>query len=240
MTHGHSQYDGLGHPSGAGADTRTTAGRQRLTPAWALIVLALLGGCVIGKRALRAPEGDDAAILLVTTEMPEPIADIARHAWLAVRDRGSTRWERIEVGYFGNDPFEGVSGVMLHAVWRGAAAERAIPCLREQQDRHRPGRRYLPWPGPNSNTFIEALLRGCDLRADLPATAIGRDHRGLIGVSLTSGGTGVQLETPIVGLKLGLKEGIEIHFFALAFGIDLWPPAIIVPFGPGRLGFDDR
>ncbi len=197
-------------------------------------------GCVIGKRPLVAPDGDDAAILLCTTEMPQPITDIARHAWLAVRKPGEARWHRIEVGYFGSGPFDGESGVMLHAVWRGKQAETAIACLHEHQSKYRPGRGYLPWPGPNSNTFIDELLRKCDLAASLPPTAIGKDYRGLIGASWTSGGTGVQLESPIAGIKIGLKEGIEIHFFALAFGIDLWPPALIVPFGSGRIGFDDR
>ena len=125
-------------------------------------------------------------------------------------------------------------------MWRGARAERGIACLREHQSEYRPGRKYLPWPGPNSNTFVDSLLRRCRLRADLPATAIGKDYRGLVGVSRTSGGTGVQFESPVAGFKIGLKEGIEVHFFALVFGIDLWPPALIVPFGPGRLGFDDR
>jgi hypothetical protein len=60
-----------------------------------------------------------------------------------------------------------------------------------------------------------------------------------LGASLTSGGTGIQVETPIVGVKLGLKEGVELHVLALAFGVDLWPPALIVPFGSGRVGFED-
>lgn len=197
-------------------------------------------GCVIGKRALVVPEGDDALILLCTTEMPEPIKDIARHAWFAVRDAGASRFQRIEVGSFGSGPFAGESGVMLHAIWRGKRAEEGIACLRAHHREYRPGRKYLPWPGPNSNTFVDELLRRCDLHADLPATAIGKDYRGLIGVSWTTGGTGVQFETPVVGFAIGLTEGIQVHFFALAFGIDLWPPALIVPLGPGRIGFDDR
>ena len=96
------------------------------------------------------------------------------------------------------------------------------------------------FPGPNSNTFGDEMLRRCKLHASLPATSVGKDWRGWIGAGVTSEGTGVQLETPIFGIKLGLKEGIEIHVIGLSFGIDLWPPAIIVPLGPGRLGFADR
>jgi hypothetical protein len=178
--------------------------------------------------------------LLVSDGMPEPISFIARHAWFAVRDRGG--WHRVEVGGGGGEPLEkwGAGDVRVHGVWRGAEAERAIPCLgREAEEYHRT-RRYLVWPGPNSNTFVDVLLRACGLHADLPVTNIGKDYRGPIGVSLTSGGTGVQLETPLFGLKLGLKEGVELHLMGVGIGIDLWPPALIVPFGPGRLGFDDR
>ena len=62
----------------------------------------------------------------------------------------------------------------------------------------------------------------------------------MIGAGISSERTGVQLETPLVGLKIGLREGIEVHVIGLAFGIDLWPPAIILPLGPGRIGFADR
>jgi hypothetical protein len=41
-------------------------------------------------------------------------------------------------------------------------------------------------------------------------------------------------------VKIGLKEGLEVHIVGLSFGIDLWPPAIILPLGPGRIGFADR
>jgi hypothetical protein len=208
-----------------------------------ILVAALalpLASCQIFKRPLEEPDPGQAAVLLVSTEMPQPISDIARHAWLAVRDKNGTRWQRIEVGGFGAGPFNGVGDIVLHELWVGDEAERAIPCLREHAPRFRPGRSYLPWPGPNSNTFVAELLRACKLRADLPTTSIGKDHDGLIGVAFTTGGTGVQLETPLVGFRLGLTEGIELRFLGLGFGIDLWPPAILVPFGSGRIGFADR
>ena len=41
-------------------------------------------------------------------------------------------------------------------------------------------------------------------------------------------------------LRVGLFEGVEVHALGLAFGVDLWPPALIVPLGGGRLGFADR
>ncbi len=204
------------------------------------IAMVMLASCAVWKRPLTVPQTDDAAIIVASTSMPEPISDIARHAWLAVKKRGDKRWRRIEVGGFGSKPLDGIKNVEVHGVWVGEKAHRAIPCLRKHSSKARPGRRYLPWPGPNSNTFVDILLRKCNLHADLPATAIGKDYRGLIGFSWTSGGTGFQFETPLIGFRIGLTEGIELHILGLAIGIDLWPPAIIVPLGGGRLGFGDR
>ncbi len=203
------------------------------------VACAALGACVILRRPVAVPDGDDAAIVLASTAMPEPIAEVGRHAWLAVREKGQTEWQRIEYGGFGSGPLDGLSDVRVHAIWRGDEAARAIPCLRANRELAQP-EPYVMVPGPNSNTFVDRLLRWCHLHADLPATAVGKDFRGLIGITRTSGGTGFQIETPLVGLRLGLKEGIQVHLFTLAFGIDLWPPALILPLGPGRLGFDDR
>jgi hypothetical protein len=206
----------------------------------ALLLAPALAGCVIFEHKLEVPAGDEPTVLLCSTAMPEPIHDIARHSWFAVRGRGETTWQRIEVGGFGSGPFDGVDDVRLHKIWRGPRAEKAIACLRQWADFYQTRDSYLPWPGPNSNTYVDRLLRRCKLDADLPVTAIGKDYRGWIGAGITSGRTGIQLETPIAGLKLGLTEGIELHILGLGFGLDLWPPALIIPFGGGRLGFADR
>ena len=208
------------------------------TRAAAAAVACLVSGCVWNARPTARPEAppDDAVITLESTTMPQPIRGVARHAFFTVKRAGSPDWATVEFGYVERND------VRVHAIWRGPEASRGIACLHEHERAVEAEiyPHYLPWPGPNSNTFIDRLLRLCDLHADLPATAIGRDYRGVVGLSLTSGGTGFQLETPIFGLRLGLTEGIEVHLLALAFGIDLWPPALILPIDPGRLGFDDR
>jgi hypothetical protein len=210
----------------------------RAYAAAAAVAGCVASGCVWNARPPVLPEAtpDEAVLTLESTTMPQPIRGIARHAFFTVKRRGSSDASTIE---FGGVPR---NDVRVHAVWRGAEAERGIDCLREHQHAVKAEiyPHYLPWPGPNSNTFVDRLLRLCDLHADLPATAVGRDYRGVIGMSLTSGGTGFQIETPIFGLRIGLTEGIEVHLLALAFGIDLWPPALILPIDPGRLGFDDR
>ena len=203
--------------------------------------------CTIARRPLVVPPNDVTTVMLVTGELGHPIENIARHPWLAVRRAHQQEWTFYEVPdvcQCGTNPFhnEGYLDPILHKVWRGAEADRAADCIaREAQaiidriDRH-----YVFYPGPNSNTFGDEILRKCHLHASLPATSVGKDWRGWAGAGVTSEGTGVQVETPLLGLKLGLKEGIELHVIGLSFGIDLWPPAIILPLGPGRLGFADR
>ncbi|HUQ01032.1 MAG TPA: DUF3750 domain-containing protein [Kofleriaceae bacterium] len=208
------------------------------------VCLALVAGCQLFARPLRAPSNDQATVLLISGGLGRPIEKIARHPWFAVREAGATSWTIWEVGGGGEseNPFDNSPYLepVLHGVWRGAVAERAIACLAREAPPWKGALRYRAWPGPNSNTFGDVMLRRCGLHASLPATSIGKDYRGKVGVSKTSEGTGFQIETWILGLRLGLKEGIEVHVIGLAFGVDLWPPALIIPIGSGRLGFGDR
>lgn len=215
--------------------------RQRI----AIAALTAAVGCVLAPRSLDPPPNYQATVALLTGTLMAPLNDIARHPWFAVRERGATAWTVYEVGGGGTqtDPFRHHSPYgdpIVHKVWRGAEAERAAACLAREAPPWIAKLQYRFYPGPNSNTFGDVMLRRCDLHASLPSTAIGKDWRGAIGGGVTSEGTGVQVETPLLGLKLGLKEGIEIHVLGLSFGLDLWPPAIILPLGPGRLGFADR
>ncbi len=211
-----------------------------------LVAVTMLAGCVVARRPLDVPANDQTTVLLVTGELGHPIENIARHPWLAVRRAGQSEWQIYEVPtiHATDDPFQ--RGVLLdpilHAVWRGSDADGAADCIEREADAlvQAIDRVYTFYPGPNSNTFGDQILRRCHLHASLPATSIGKDWRGWIGANVTSEGTGVQLETPLVGVKIGLKEGIEIHVIGLSIGIDFWPPAIILPLGPGRLGFADR
>ena len=126
--------------------------------------------------------------------MPQPIRGVARHAFFTVKRAGSPDWSTVEFGYVERND------VRVHAILGAGRRRRAAsPACTSTNVLWKP--RFIrttgPWPGPNSNTFIDRLLRLCDLHADLPATAIGNYYRGVVGLSLTSGGTGFQLETPI-------------------------------------------
>jgi len=208
-----------------------------------LMLMIVLAGCAIGQRSLTLPPNDQTTVLLVTGS-PHPFEDVARHPWFAVRRAGETDWEVYEVRGGGrhDDPFHHgpYKAPILHGVWRGAEADHGADCLAREAPPWLAALDYRGWPGPNSNTFGDVMLRRCGLHASLPATAIGKDWRGWVGASWTTEGTGVQLESAILGVRLGLKEGFELHVLGLSFGIDLWPPAIILPVGPGRIGFADR
>lgn len=211
-----------------------------------LAAAAAISGCIVAKRSLEMPPNDQTTVALFSGTLGHPMDGIARHPWFAVRRAGETSWHVYEVGGGGtiedaadNSPY---LDSILHGLWRGAEGERAAACVERVGPRvkQRIEGDYVFYPGPNSNTFGDVVLRECKLSASLPSTSVGKDWRGLFGVGITSERTGVQVETPVLGVKIGLKEGLEVHVIGLSFGIDLWPPAIILPLGPGRLGFADR
>ncbi len=214
-----------------------------------VVTLALLGvaGCIVHQRSLKMPDNSETTVALFTGGLARPMDGIARHPWFAVRRKGATMWTIYEVGGGGAEHSEAAKNKpyidpILHGLWRGAEADRAAACFEKHgsAEQMKIERSYIFYPGPNSNTYGEVMLRKCKLAASLPSTAIGKDWHGLIGGGITTERTGVQVETPLLGFKVGLKEGIEVHVIGLSIGIDFWPPAIIVPVGPGRIGFADR
>src|SRR4051812_8444550 len=212
-----------------------------------LATLFAVQGCAIFPRWLAMPDTRETTVALLTGGLGHPMNGIARHPWFAIRKKGETTWHVYEVGGGGDeeDPFTKHTPYvepMLHKVWRGDEAEAAATCIEREGPKIRSyiESHYIFYPGPNSNTFGDRVLRACKLSASLPSTSVGKDWRGIIGAGVTSERTGLQIETPLVGFKIGLKEGIEVHIIGLSFGVDLWPPAIIVPVSYGRIGFADR
>jgi hypothetical protein len=214
-------------------------------PLAAVAPLVVASACALPHRPAALPPRSEGYVAVLSGEMPGAISQVARHAWIVANVPGEPSFRRFELGGGGSgDPFRYFGGgeVAVHGIvhYQGDELAEKVDCLaREEQayDRQHPD--YFPIPGPNSNTIVDFMLRHCSIHVELPATAIGRDYRGLIGASVTSLGTGVQLETWAVGVKLGLEEGVEVHVLDLPLGVHLWPPAITVPVNPGRIGFDD-
>jgi hypothetical protein len=212
-----------------------------------LVPVVAATGCIVAKQSLVMPPNDETTVALFSGGLGHPMEGIARHPWFAVREQGQDDWNIFEVGGGGttDDPAKNHPYVdpIVHKVWRGADAVRAAECIKRVGPEVKSDieRKYIFYPGPNSNTYGDVVLRRCKLSASLPSTSVGKDWRGwFVGGGITSERTGVQLETAVLGLKIGLKEGVEVHVIGLSIGIDLWPPAIILPLGPGRLGFADR
>jgi hypothetical protein len=211
-------------------------------PLWLVVGLAVVG-CAVPRAPAALPPTSEGYVAVFSGEMPGGLSQVARHAWIVVNVPGKGL-RRFELGGGGGgDPFDyfGRGEVAVHGVIRyePAELERKMSCLRREQRAYREQYpQYFAIPGPNSNTIVDYLLRHCDIHVELPATAIGRDYRGLIGASVTSRGTGVQLETWPLGVKLGIEEGVELHLLDMAWGLHFWPPGITVPVNPGRVGFD--
>ena len=173
----------------------------------------------------------------------------AVHSWIVVKERGAPRYTRYDYTAWG-EPIR-VDGFAPDGRWFGAVpdtvvgvdgetAERLIPRIRTvvENYRFRSYGDYRPWPGPNSNTFVQAALDTVpELKAVLPPTAIGKDYpyRGEW-VGFTPSGTGMFATLGgYVGLTIGWVEGVELNLFGGVLGFDLRKPALKFP-GLGRIG----
>ncbi|MBP0464254.1 DUF3750 domain-containing protein [Roseomonas sp. PWR1] len=174
---------------------------------------------------------------------------VAVHSWVVVKPEGTEDYTRYDVTAWG-DPIR-VNGFAADGRWfgrapqvvfaaDGEAAARMIPRIEAAVAAY-PWRQrgdYRVWPGPNSNTFVAALLEAVpDAGAVLPPTAIGKDfpHDGRW-LRATGSGTGLRLTLGgYAGVTIGWVEGIEVNILGGVAGIDLRRPAIKLP-GLGRIG----
>jgi hypothetical protein len=174
------------------------------------------------------------------------------HTWVAVKPRGAREYTVYEVNgwrlrrtgsavsagnrppdsrWFGNRP-------SLIAERRGEGVDELIARIERAVADYPHADTYRVWPGPNSNTFVAHVLRAVpELRADLPATAIGKDYLGLQFVARSPSGTGVQFNAfGVLGALAGLEEGIELNVLGLTFGVDPLDLALKLPLA-GRVGW---
>ncbi len=179
----------------------------------------------------------------------------AVHTWVATKEKNAAAYTTYHVTNFGlrrtgstivmqedipDRRWFGADSDLLYEL-KGLKAERAIPQIQAAVQTYPYHDFYRAWPGPNSNTFVSHIIRQSpDLRFELPPHAIGKDWLGdgdLVGVSET--GTGLQFSLfGLLGLTMGLGEGIEVNLLGLSMGIDFLRPAIKLPL-VGRLGMRD-
>jgi hypothetical protein len=199
---------------------------------------------------LPAPsEHSDALIRVFAARTVRWRGIFAVHTWIVVKERGAPHYTRYDYTAWG-EPIR-VNGFTADGRWFGAIpqavvsvdgpeAEKLIPTIHSvvENYRFRTYGDYSAWPGPNSNTFVQAVLDAVpELDAVLPPTAIGKDYpyRGNW-VGLTPSRTGVFMSLGgYLGVTVGWVEGIELNVFGGVIGVDIRRPALKFP-GLGRLG----
>jgi hypothetical protein len=178
--------------------------------------------------------------------LPHFLRSIAVHSWFVVYDATSRRWQRWEVWQTKNaggqsvghvhcdlrHPDCGVGGgsYRLAAEWDGSAA-RAICAVLTKAHRYPYRNRYRAWPGPNSNTFAAWVLREAGLHYAFDPRAIGKDYMGLLGMRRSASPAYAQVETPVLGVRVGLHDGVEVHLLGLTWGLRWSPLAADTPLG---------
>lgn len=125
---------------------------------------------------------------------------------------------------------------------RGEKADQMIERAEELIQDYPYKNTYTMWPGPNSNTFVEHIIRYTPgLTVELPPHAIGKDfltNKNHL-FAFSPSGTGIQFSLfGLLGFTLGAAEGLEMNILSMTFGIDILRPALKIPFY-GRLGMND-
>ncbi len=174
---------------------------------------------------------------------------VASHCWLVVKPAGAAPYRRFDYTAWGTpisvDRFEpdgrwfGAAPELVFAA-DGEAAAGMLTRIDAAVENYRyphPGD-YRAWPGPNSNTFVAAVMDAVpEMRASLPPTAIGKDfpYDGRW-IGRTPSGTGLRLNLGgYLGVTIGWIEGIELNLLGFVAGLDLRRPAVKLP-ALGRLG----
>jgi uncharacterized protein DUF3750 len=172
------------------------------------------------------------------------------HSWIVLKHANEPRWQRYDVVGWGqpirlnNWPVDGKwygnKPVMLADI-SGPEAENLIPRIEGTVKDYNYSQTgdYRIWPGPNSNSFIAAILRTVpELGLTLPPNAVGRDFRSGLYIGRTDSGTGFEINLHgLAGLKLAWVEGVEVNLMGLVAGLDLRHPGVKLP-GFGRIGID--
>ena len=116
-----------------------------------------------------ASEHPDALIRIYAARTVRWRGIFAVHTWIVVKEHGASRYSRYDYTAWG-EPIR-VDGFAADGRWFGASpetvvsvegpgAEKLIPKIRSviETYRFRAYGDYSPWPGPNSNTFVQAVL----------------------------------------------------------------------------------
>lgn len=176
----------------------------------------------------------------------------AVHPWIIFKRAGETAFTRYDVvGWRGRNVVQR-NYAIPDGLWygarptllvdhRGEGVDAMIEAIEQAIESYPYRDTYRSYPGPNSNTFLAHIGREVPaLKLDLPANAIGKDYRPIDApLGLSSSGRGLQASLlGLLGMNIGLEEGIEVNILGINFGLDFNSPGVRLPF-VGRLGMDD-
>ena len=177
---------------------------------------------------------------------------VAVHPWIIVKKSGETAFTRYDVVGWRAPEVVQRNYALPDGLWygerpqllvdhRGEGVDAMIGEIEAAIASYPYADTYRVYPGPNSNTFLAHIGREVPaLKLDLPANAIGKDYRPITNpLGISSSGSGVQATLfGLLGVNVGLGEGVEINLLGLNFGVDLNSPGLRLPF-IGRIGLDD-
>jgi hypothetical protein len=173
----------------------------------------------------------------------------ATHCWIVFKPAGAASYTRYDYTAWG-DPIR-LNGFEPDGRWfgrvpevvfaaDGGAAAALIPRMQAAIDDYawRKQGDYRAWPGPNSNTFVAAVMGAVpEIGATLPPTAIGKDYPydgHWFGWAPSRTGFRLTLDG-YAGLTVAWVEGIEVNILGAVAGLDLRWPGVKLP-GLGRFG----
>lgn len=203
-----------------------------------------------------------ARVLIMSVPVSGNRGNFFTHSWVVFKRDNATSWSRYDVLGFASRDGDGVRNgewlgnrptlnryapdgrwfgrkPVIIADAEGTIAEALMPRIETAIANYEEmAGRYRFWPGPNSNTFVAAVLRAVpELGACLPPTANGKDFKPGVFFGLTDSRTGVEAGLwGIFGVKVGWVDGLEINLMSFIAGLDLRQPAIKLP-GFGRIDF---
>ena len=209
------------------------------------LVGAALCGVVSACYSTKTVRSDSVVVVkdLHITDQHPWVSHFARHTLIEFRESTEAPWWRVEIP----NPHDGIvlSQVTDEDVARRERAGRRVRVLKQYGgvDGAKVARRirsvvegyedsvYRPWPGPNSNTFIETVLRETEgVSAQLAHNAVGKEYGWYVGP--TAGGTGLEAQTTYLGTAVGFREGVEVNVLGFTTGVGFWPPRLKLPVLP--------
>jgi Protein of unknown function (DUF3750) len=145
---------------------------------------------------------------------------VATHSWIVVKEAGAPTYSRFDCTAWGEPiwidrfvPDGRWFGRLPEVIFaaEGVSAERMIPKIRDAVRGYafQEIGDYRVWPGPNSNTFVAAVMSAVpEIAATLPPTAIGKDFP-VDGrwIGMTPSGSGIRI-------NLGGYAGLTVGWLA--------------------------